>query len=190
MKCPACGQEATRIVDTHALDAGVRRQRRCQHCGNNFATLEHAQATLVMVVKRDGRREPFQREKLLAGLRVSARKRPLAEGALDAIVGDVEQRLAASGRGEVPSRVIGELAISHLKRLDPIAYIRFSSAYRQFVSLDDMLDELSRLAESPLAPAEQGRLFADEASEYLASAKGADGLPRVPTPIASARARS
>lgn len=116
-----------------------------------------------MVAKKDGRREEFQREKLLSGLRIAARKRPLPSGAVEAIVEDVEQRLMAANRSEVPSRVIGEMAIARLKPLDPIAYIRFASVYHQFVSLDEMLEELNRLARSPigLAP-EQAKLFEDE----------------------------
>ena len=161
----------------------MRRRRECLECGESFATSEHVQDALVMVVKKDGRREEFQRVKLTRGLRVSLRKRPLPEGCVQAIADDIERRLLASGRGEVSSRVIGELAISHLKQLDPIAYIRFASAYRQFVSLDDMLDELTHLAENPLPPAEQPRLFDDDLDRLLALHE----LPRTPTPIAASR---
>ena len=136
-----------------------------------------------MVLKRDGRRERFQCEKLLHSLRVAASKRPLPAGAIEAIADDIEQRLSASGQPEVGSRVIGEMAITHLRRLDPIAYIRFASAYRQFVSLDDMLAELQQLGSSPLPPAEQPRLFHDEMERIVSG----EELPRPPTPIASAR---
>lgn len=186
MICPHCAHQTTTVVEIESIERGTLRQRSCEACDFRFATLEQVPTTLVTVVKRDGRREPFQREKVLSGLIVSARKRPLPVASLEAIVEDIERRLLASDRSEVPSRVIGEMAIGQLKALDPIAYIRFSSAYRQFVSLDDMLDELSRMHESPLPPAEQGRLFADP-DPLLAGERTADGeLPTAPTPIGNA----
>ena len=154
------------------MKRGVHRDRECQQCAARFATYELPEIARVMVRKRDGRRERFQREKLLASLRLSARKRDLAATAIEAIVEDVERRLGGSGAPEVPSRVIGEIAIGHLRTLDPIAYIRFASAYRQFVSLDDMFDELDRLEYSPRPPAEQPRLFEE--------------LPQAPRSIESA----
>ncbi|MDA1061940.1 MAG: transcriptional regulator NrdR [Chloroflexi bacterium] len=172
MKCPTCGHTTTTVVDHDLHDGGVRRHRVCAACGLRFATYEQAQTTRVLVCKRDGRREEFQREKLLASLRLSARKRDVGAGAIEAVVEDIEQRIAVGGHDEVPSRVISEMAISHLRVLDPIAYIRFASAYRQFVSIDDMLDELERLEYSPRPPAEQPRLFEE--------------LPSAPTPIESA----
>ena len=176
MKCPTCCHTSTTVVDHDVNGSGVRRHRACPACGLRFATYEQAQTARVLVRKRDGRREEFQREKLLASLRLSARKRGLAAGAIEAIVEDVERRIAAGGRDEVPSRVISELAIGHLRMLDPIAYIRFASDYRQFVSIDDMLEELERLEYSPVPPAEQPRLF--------------DELPSAPTPIQSAPSAS
>jgi transcriptional repressor NrdR len=136
-----------------------------------------------MVVKKDGRREEFQREKILRGLRLAARKRPLPANCIEVIVDDIERRLMASGRAEVPSRVIGEMAITQLKGLDPIAYIRFASAYRQFVSVDDMLSELDQLTFSPVPPPEQHRLFDDDLARLL---NGADDLPEAPIPIEAA----
>jgi len=163
MKCPFCGRTASKVVDSRTVEGGIRRRRTCQHCEQRFSTFEQVQRRTVMVVKKDGRREEFQREKLLTGLRIAARKRPLATGAIDAIVDDIERRLASSTQSEVASRVIGEMAISRLKPLDPIAYIRFASVYHQFVSLEEMLEELQRLAFTPDAPGpEQRRLFADE----------------------------
>lgn len=196
MRCPHCGESDSTVLDSNVSDSGVRRQRECSRCHKEFATIEQVLRTTVTVVKRDSRREEFQREKLLQSLRMAARKRPLAAGALEAIADDIESRLVASGRSEVLSRVIGEMAISHLKRLDPIAYIRFASAYRQFVSLDDMMDELSQMASIPLPPPEQPRLFSDEFDRLVHGEREAkspparddDALPRVPTPIESARA--
>ncbi len=172
MQCPTCGHVPTTVVDQEFSGSGVRRKRACSACGLRFATLEEALTARAQVRKRDGRREEFQREKLLQSLRLSARKRDLAAGAIEAIVEDVERRITVSGRDEVSSRVISEIVIGHLRMLDPIAYIRFASAYRQFVSIDDMLDELERLEYSPVPPAEQPRLFEE--------------LPFAPTPIESA----
>ena len=171
MKCPFCGRTATKVLDSRATDGGIRRRRSCTECEERFTTYEQVQRAVVMVVKKDGRREEFQREKLLNGLRVAARKRPLPSGAVEAIVDDIEQHLLGSSRSEVPSRVIGEMAITRLKPLDPIAYIRFASVYHQFVSLEQMLEELQRIALSPtMPPPEQAPLFEDELSDLLAPA--------------------
>ncbi len=193
MNCPQCGHPSSEIVDTEDTSTGVQRRRHCEGCDRHFSTHERVQQTVTVVIKRDGRREDFEREKLLRGLRVCARKRPLPADAVEAIVDDIEQRLVVSGRSEVPSRVIGEMAITHLRRLDPIAYIRFASAYRQFVSLDDMLSDLASLAHNPLPSAEQPRLFADDFDHLLAGGDeppGGDGLSPAPTPIGSARSAS
>lgn len=196
MICPSCSHETSNVIDAHPADGGTRRRRQCEHCEHHFTTSEQVQTTLVWIVKRDGRREEFQRQKLLAGMATAARKRPLTTGALEAIVDEIEHRLLAAGQSEIESRVIGEMAITHLKRLDPIAYIRYSSAYRQFVSIDDMIEELQRMEHNPLPPPEQGRLFDDElqgvARNAGARAGGSpagaqDPLPRVPTPIDRAR---
>ena len=172
MNCTICGHSTTTVIETQQQRDGVHRNRQCQSCAARFTTYEQPETARVMVRKRDGRREQFQREKLLNSLRLSARKRELPANVLEAIVQDVERRITGSGTDEIASRVIGEIAIGHLRTLDPIAYIRFASAYRQFVSLDDMFDELDRLEYSPMPPAEQPRLFEE--------------LPSVPRPIESA----
>ena len=176
MNCPTCGQGATTVVETQQNGAGVRRSRRCPRCSHHFSTYEQPESMRVMVRKRDGRREHFQRDKLLTSLRLSARKRELAATAIEAVAEDIERRIAASEETEVASRVIGELAIAHLRTLDPIAYIRYASAYREFVSLDDMFDELERLEYSAKPPANQPPLFEEQ-------------LPQAPRPIASAHSR-
>ena len=179
MNCPFCGKDAsseTSVVETREAPSGVHRRRRCPSCDEPFTTYEQIQRTLVMVVKKDGRREEFQREKLLTSLRIAARKRPLPEGALDAIVEDIERRVLGTSRGEVGSRILSEMVISRLKDLDPIAYIRFASLYRQFVSLEQMLEELERIAIAPDLPApEQARMFDDEASGFVSAST--DGEP-------------
>jgi len=164
MKCPFCGHDTSKVIDSRTSEAGIRRRRECEGCDERFTTVEQVQRAVVMVVKKDGRREEFNREKLLGGLRIAVQRRPLPTGSIEAIVDDIEGRLLGSGRREIPSRVVGEMAITRLKGLDPIAYIRFASVYHQFVSLDEMLDELNRMATaSPFAlPAEQARLFEDD----------------------------
>ena len=106
MKCPYCGHPSSKVIDSRTAEAGIRRRRRCEECDERFTTFEQIQRAVVMVVKKDGRREEFSREKLLSGLRIAARKRPLPTGAVEAIVEDIEQRLMGSSQGEVPSRVI------------------------------------------------------------------------------------
>ena len=161
MNCPFCGDDASTdqtIVESRQSAAGVHRRRRCAACDEAFTTYEQIQRAVVMVVKKDGRREEFQREKLLGSLRIAARKRALPAGSLEAVVED----------GEIASRVIGEMGITRLKELDPIAYIRYASIYHQFVSLEHMLEELQRIALDPSLPApEQARLF--DASEEAGS---------------------
>ncbi|MCY4639726.1 MAG: transcriptional regulator NrdR [Chloroflexi bacterium] len=186
MQCPACGSDSTRVLDARAFAEGVRRRRHCPGCDGRFVTEERLQTEPLLVAKRDGRREPFHRSKLLEGLRRAAGKRPLPGGAVDAVAEAIEARLIASGRPEVESRVIGEMAIMQLRRLDPIAYIRFASDYRDFVSVDDMLDELQRLALSPGRPPDQPRLFVDEADRLV---DGSAELPRVPLSLEDARER-
>jgi transcriptional repressor NrdR len=197
MNCPSCGENATRIIESRASEPGIHRRRQCHACDDRFNTYEHIQSAAIIVIKRDGRREEFQREKLRGSIHVCARKRPLPEGAVDAIVEDIERRLGSSARSEVPSRVIGEMTINHLRDLDPIAYIRFASGYRQFVSVDDMLDDLAKLSYEALPAADQPRLFDDDFARLMSGAASAppsvgevpveDDLPPVPTPIGSAR---
>jgi len=164
MKCPFCGHDTSKVIDSRTTEGGIRRRRECEGCDERFTTVEQIQRAVVMVVKKDGRREEFNREKLLAGLRIAAQKRPLPTGSIEAIVDEIEGRLLGSARREIPSRVVGEMAITRLKALDPIAYIRFASVYHQFVSLDEMLGELNRIANAgPFAlPVEQARLFEDD----------------------------
>lgn len=178
MNCPFCGKDAssdTTVIDTREVSAGVYRQRRCASCDEPFTTVEQVQSTVVMVVKKDGRREEFQRQKLLTSLRIAARKRPLPHGALEAIVEDIERRIMGTAHGEVGSRILSEMVITRLKDLDPIAYIRFASLYHQFVSLEQMLEELERIALAPGVPTpEQARMF-DEVP--AAATAGGDTAP-------------
>ena len=145
MRCPFCEEEDSRVVDSRTVEDGIRRRRECLACAGRFTTYERIESAPLLIVKRDGRREVFSREKLLAGLRRACEKRPLPAGAVDALGVEVERDLHGRGVAEIPSATIGELVMERLKRLDSIAYVRFASVYRQFADLESlrtMLDEL------------------------------------------------
>ncbi len=146
MRCPYCGHPESRVTDSREAEDGIRRRRECLSCGQRFTTFERLLLNTLYVVKRDGRREPFDRAKLLAGLRKACEKRPLPAGTVESVAADIEAALMALGVAEVPSREIGELVMERLRRLDPIAYIRFASVYRRFQDLDELRDEVERLA--------------------------------------------
>lgn len=146
MRCPYCGHPESRVTDSREAENGIRRRRECLSCGQRFTTFERLLLSTLYVVKRDGRREPFDRAKLLAGLRKACEKRPLPAGTVESVAADIEAALMALGVAEVPSREIGELVMERLRRLDPIAYIRFASVYRRFQDLDELRDEVERLA--------------------------------------------
>ena len=146
MKCPHCQGSDTRVIDTRGASVGVRRRRECKGCGKRFTTYEHVASGKPMVVKRDGRREEFDRAKLLGGVRKACTKRPIAVEQVEGVVNAVEDRLL-SKRGEVKSRVIGDMVMEKLKELDEVAYIRFASVYLPLDDLDAMKREVDRLLE-------------------------------------------
>ncbi len=145
MKCPYCGFDDSKVTDSRAGDDGVRRRRECLSCGERFTTYERVQQHDLLVVKSDGRREDFDREKVLRGLRPACHKRPIPAGVVEAIADDVEARVRADGRPEAESRVIGELVMARLRELDEIAYIRFASVHRRFHDIDDVKREVAAL---------------------------------------------
>lgn len=149
MRCPFCDHEDSRVTDSRNVDNGVRRRRACLQCGARFTTYERVQATGVLVVKRDGRREAFSREKLLRGLRTACEKRPLEAGALEKLADEIEANFHDQGLSEVPSDAIGEWAMIALRALDQIAYVRFASVYRRFADLDSLRGVLDELDASP-----------------------------------------
>jgi len=133
------------VIDSRDDDNAVRRRRECQACKHRFTTFERAEAARLFVVKKDGRREAFNRDKVLAGLRKASEKRPISEGAMQAVADEVERELYSRGESEVPSSTIGELVMAALRRLDKIAYIRFASVYRSFTDLNSFQEELAQL---------------------------------------------
>jgi transcriptional repressor NrdR len=147
MKCPYCGHPDSKVVDSRDVDETVRRRRECLNpeCAGRFTTHERIQAVALYIVKKDGRREEFSREKLLAGLRKACEKRPLRAGTIEAVAQEIESQLYSANTPEVPSTALGELVMDRLRDLDPIAYVRFASVYRQFADLDALRDELEAL---------------------------------------------
>lgn len=146
MNCPYCGGQEARVIDTRGLDEAVRRRRKCLACGARFTTYERIQLHDIFVIKRDGRREEFSREKLSSGIRRACEKRPLPAGALDKFVDSIEADLYEVGRSEVSSSYIGDLVMEGLKQLDHIAYIRFASVYRRFADIGVLKQEVDSLA--------------------------------------------
>ncbi len=142
MKCPFCGDENTQVVDTRENDDGdtVRRRRRCPACDKRFTTYERVELQLPQVVKKNGSRTEYQRDKLKASMMLALRKRPVTTESIDGAVDRIEEKLVQSGERELASDRIGELVMRELKKLDKIAYIRFASVYRNFEDVDAFSD--------------------------------------------------
>ncbi len=157
MRCPRCGHSELKVTDSRETDDGIRRRRECLRCGQRFTTYERLQVSTLFVVKKDGRREEFSREKLLAGLRKACEKRPLPAGTVDSVATEIESALAARGVPEVPTSEVGEMVMSALRALDPVAYVRFASVYRE-LDLGGLVQEVTRLAEEPAAASGPGQL--------------------------------
>ncbi len=133
------------VTDSRDSGDGIHRRRRCKECGRKFSTYERVETAQLLVVKSDGRREPYDREKLYRGIRRACEKRPLPVGELENAVDEIEQALYRLGRPEVASQVIGEMVMEKLARMDSIAYIRFASVYRSFSDLEEMRQEMDEL---------------------------------------------
>ena len=145
MNCPFCTEAETKVTDSRPEKDGIRRRRDCLACGRRFTTLERVELGGVVLLKKDGRREAFDRSKVIAGVRKACEKRPIPSGAVEALADEVEQAVSAMNRAEVPSSVVGELVMERLKALDHIAYIRFASVYRAFADVDELEQELEAL---------------------------------------------
>lgn len=147
MRCPYCGTLDNRVIDSRLSQGGevTRRRRECEGCARRYTTYERVEQTMPLVVKKDGRRQPYDRNKLAAGLRRACVKRPVSVEALERLLGAVERTLVESGEQEVPSSELGEQVLLALRDLDQVAYVRFASVYRDFQDVGQFLDELSRL---------------------------------------------
>ncbi|KPJ53433.1 hypothetical protein AMJ39_04640 [candidate division TA06 bacterium DG_24] len=147
MKCPFCGFEEDRVIDSRSCQEGraVRRRRECLGCHQRFTTYEYIERSPLMVVKRDGRREPFDREKLLAGIVTACRKRPVSMDDIEAMVNEIEAELSNPSVSEVTSLEIGEKVMERLRRVDEVSYVRFASVYRKFRDTSEFMEELKGL---------------------------------------------
>lgn len=149
MKCPYCNHEEDKVVDSRPATDGrsVRRRRECLACGKRYTTYEYVEKVSLAVVKSDGRREDFDRTKLIKGISLACNKRPVSEERINSIVTEIEDELQNSNRREIATQQIGEVVMEKLKGLDEVAYVRFASVYRKFKDKNEFMDELRRLLE-------------------------------------------
>jgi transcriptional repressor NrdR len=149
MQCPYCGESNTQVVDTRSIRDGIRRRRLCPKCKQRFTTYEYPVSVLPLVVKRDGRREEFDRNKLLSGLRKACAKRPISADDIEAIATGVEARIRESRAKEISSEDIGQMILERLRQLDKVAYVRYASVYLRMDDLETLKSELDKLLRSP-----------------------------------------
>jgi len=164
--CPFCGNNESKVIDSREVNDGIRRRRQCLSCSSRFTTYERLQPANLFVIKKDQRREEFNKDKLLAGIRKACEKRPLPTGTIDKLADDIEAELDSQGKAEIPSTIIGDMVMERLKSLDYIAYIRFASVYRDFTDITALKREIDTLvsdetdeifpptSQLPLLPAE------------------------------------
>lgn len=147
MHCPFCGHLEDKVVDSRMAKEGeaIRRRRECLGCKRRFTTYERVDEVLPMVVKKDGRREPFDRGKVLAGLKRACEKRPISMATLEAVADRIEKRIQERGESEVQARVVGQEVMAELHQLDQVAYVRFASVYREFKDVEQFTDEVKLL---------------------------------------------
>ena len=148
MKCPFCGHLESKVTDFRAGTAGdvIRRRRECETCARRFTTYERVEEVLPLVVKKDGRREAFERSKVLSGLRRACDKRAVPLERIEQIVDAIERELIECGDKEIPAEQVGERVMKHLREVDPVAYVRFASVYRQFKDIDELRSEIDQLS--------------------------------------------
>jgi transcriptional repressor NrdR len=151
MHCPFCAANDTKVIDSRLVAEGdqVRRRRECVACGERFTTFETAELVMPRLIKQDGSRQPFDEEKLRAGMQRALEKRPVSVERLEEAIARIKQQLRATGEREVKSLVLGELVMTELSKLDEVAYIRFASVYRRFQDLNEFREEIERLAREP-----------------------------------------
>ena len=149
MRCPKCGDPEDKVIDTRTVENNsvIRRRRECLGCGHRFTTVERLEGIQLMVIKKDGTRQPFSREKIMNGLVSACSKRPVSSSDLIDLVNDVERKLQDKYNLEIPTEAIGEMLMAGLKKLDKVAYVRFASVYRDFTSVDSFAQEISKINE-------------------------------------------
>ncbi len=176
MRCPYCGYEDSKVIDSRDVNEAIRRRRECLGCGARFTTYERLQTVALLVIKKDGRREEFSREKLIAGIRKACAKRPVSQETIEQLVDDIGDQLRKSGKGEVATSMIGDMVMERLRQLDGIAYIRFASVYRAFADIEEVLEEADAYARLSASRDDTAQLslfsdFSDEDLEVIAGDK-------------------
>jgi transcriptional repressor NrdR len=177
MRCPRCQHDEDRVLETRVIGEGasIRRRRQCLDCGHRFTTYEYVESAPIEVVKRDGRREPFQRQKIEHGLVRACEKRPIAREVIEELVDRVERELFRSGKSEIRSVEIGRRVMEALESLDPVAYVRFASVYLNFQDISQFVETIQGLAEArPESPGKREPLSGTEASGTEAEADTSD----------------
>ncbi len=144
MKCPYCGSQEYRVLDTRDTDDGIRRRRECTQCSGRFTTYERLAPT-VWVIKRDGRREEFEMEKVMAGVRKACAKRPVSSETIERMVSEIQDAVMAGGKAEVSSRAIGDMVMERLRHIDKVAYVRFATVYVPLTDLDSIRREIEEV---------------------------------------------
>ncbi len=149
MRCPFCGNEDSQVKDSRPTDdnAAIRRRRFCPACGARWTTFERVQLRELVVVKKDGEKSPFDRDKLARSLSIALRKRPVAEDRVDRIVNSIQRRLETLGESEIPTKVIGEMVMENLRELDQVAYVRFASVYKNFREAKDFEEFVEQIGD-------------------------------------------
>jgi len=147
MKCPYCENLDTKVIDSRPTEEGhaIRRRRGCEKCGKRFTTYEKVEETIIMIIKKDGRREAFDRNKMMNGIVKACEKRPVAVAEMERVVNEIERGLNNMMEKEIDSTFIGELVMEKLKELDEVAYVRFASVYRQFTDVNTFIKEIEKL---------------------------------------------
>lgn len=149
MKCPKCGSDELNVIDSRAGVDSIRRRRTCLKCDARFTTYERIEETFPLIVKKDGRRESFDRAKILSGLRKACQKRPISVETIEDVVQKVELKLSRMDEKEIPARSVGELVMNELREVDQIAYVRFASVYREFSDVSQFMETLEGLVKKP-----------------------------------------
>ena len=146
MKCPFCGNDNTKVIDSRPTDdSSIRRRRQCESCGKRFTTYEKVETVPLIVIKKDNNREPYDREKIVAGIVRSCHKRPVSISSINAMVDEIETKIFNIGEKEIPTTTIGAIVMEELKKLDEVAYVRFASVYREFKDVNTFMDEIKKI---------------------------------------------
>ena len=180
MLCPFCGHEDSKVIDSRDSGDGIRRRRECLRCGLRYTTYERVQTRELLIVKRDGRREEFNRDKLWNSLTKACAKRPLPTGSVEKALQEIEAQLADTGRSEIPAKAVGEMVMDRLKSMDRVAYIRFASVYRDFRDIETFKEEIDALLQprAPTGVPENQLSFLEEEEPLVRAPRRRRGRPR------------